>query len=70
MPYMTAEEQQAAYRKSCTVRRNRHVIEELDGDEWKPVYTGEAVIRGEKTVSINDAKREIRRRGERSYTVQ
>lgn len=70
MPYMTAEEQRSAYRKSCTVRRNRHIIEELDGDEWTTVYAGSVKIKGVTVKSINDAKREIRRRGERSYTVQ
>jgi len=56
MPYMTPDEQQQAYRASCTHRRKGAVITDL--------ATGQATTH----TSVNAAKHAVRTGGIRSYT--
>ena len=56
MPYQTPDEQQAAYRQSCTHKRRGAVITDL--------ATGQATTHQ----SANAAKYAVRAQGLRSYT--
>jgi len=58
----------AAHIATCQLRRKAHVVEERDGEGWKPVFDGSPKP-GQTGKGVNRAKRFIRERGERSYNA-
>jgi hypothetical protein len=69
---MTPEQQRAQYRASCTHYRKGHVVHKIDGSVE---FTGKFKVRINKdeTVDmpvINEAKRYVRYKRLRSYTVK
>lgn len=61
---MNAEESQAEYRKKCTFRRRRNVIEQInDAGEWVLYFTDKSIS------AVKRKSREIQAAQNKLYTV-
>lgn len=66
-----ADTARAQYRAKCTTRRNGHIVEERQGDEWVKIDLSSRFgkLRLFEGPGVNRAKRYIRENNLKSYNV-